>query len=375
MNEERLMVIKIGGSVLSDVYSYPRIVDKIEGLFLNEEKIPFIVVSAMKGLTDVLLDVSKGDIKMLNQIEQLYMDAAIQIGGSGTLSRVQKELFLLRKIAVDNNVSLDIREDLILSFGERISKILLAEAMRQKDLPVLELDACNTIVTNAVHGNARISYEKTHKNLVRIKEEVLRNNTIPVIEGFIGCSDNGEITTLGRGGSDYTATTIAALLAIKNVYLFTDVDGVYSADPKLVSSPIIVRSMDYSEGVEAAKYGVKRFNAKMFEPLIKYYPSTIYVGNESRFGTKIQKASNVNGSKPKIIAYKNLYNRSLIAIIGNNVDRAKLIHKASSALSEVNVSFTAAVLPPASPSVVLLFNDKLDAQTINTLHDALIGSE
>jgi hypothetical protein len=109
--------------------------------------------------------------------------------------------------------------------------------------------------------------------------------------------------------------------------------------------------------------------------LIKYYPSTIYVGNESRFGTKIQKASNVTGSKPKIIAYKNLYNRSLIAIIGNNVDRAKLIHKASLALSEINVSFSAAILPPASPSVVLLFNDKLDAQTINTLHDALIGSE
>jgi aspartate kinase len=248
--------------------------------------------------------------------------------------------------------------------------------MRQKDLPVLEVEACKTIVTNAVHGNARINYEKTHKNLIRIREEVIKDNTIPVIEGFVGCSDNGEITTLGRGGSDYTATTIAALLAIKNVYLVTDVDGIYSADPKLVSSPIIVRSMDYSEGVEAAKYGVKRFNAKMFEPLIKYYPSTIYVGNESRFGTKIQKASsNVNGSKPKIIAYKNLYNRSLIAIIGNIIDRAKLIHKASSALSEVNVSFTAAVLPPASPSVVLLFNDKLDAQTVNTLHDALIGSE
>ena len=375
MSIREFVVVKIGGSILRDADSYINVVEKIKRDFIDRKRIPIVVVSAMKGVTDRLLNVSRGDVNALNKVEELYASTAIRIGGDKTWRRVQDELELLRKIVTESSLSFDIKEDLILSFGERVSKILLAEAMRHKELPVLELDACNIIITDNVHGNAKILYDETKKNLSIVQGIVFNSNSIPVMEGFIGCSIKGEITTLGRGGSDYTATTIAALLSIKDVYLITDVEGVYSADPNLVPSPLVVRSMDYNEGIEAAKFGVKRFNVKMFEPLIKYYPSVIHIGNLSKFGTKIQSSSDVNMGKPKVLVYKHVNNRSIIAIIGNNVNRAKLIHETSLALNSVNVYLSGAVLPPSSPSILLLFNNKLDKQVITTLHNILIEGE
>ncbi|MEO0261062.1 MAG: aspartate kinase [candidate division WOR-3 bacterium] len=212
MKEYKIRVLKFGGSSVARINFIKRIASMIKKL--REEGIfPVIVVSAMGDTTDKLL-------------------------------------YMAKKISKNP----DKRElDMLLSSGERISMALLAMALREKGVPARSFTGSQVgIITDTRHGNARIIDIKCE----RIKEAI-KKGEVPIIAGFQGISLEKEVTTLGRGGSDLTAVAIAKALNLKEVYIYTDVDGVYTFDPKLLKKPKRIERLSYEEMLEFSKYGAK----------------------------------------------------------------------------------------------------------------------
>jgi len=212
LKEYKIRVLKFGGSSVARINFIKRIASMIKKL--REEGIfPVIVVSAMGDTTDKLL-------------------------------------YMAKKISKNP----DKRElDMLLSSGERISMALLAMALREKGVPARSFTGSQVgIITDTRHGNARIIDIKCE----RIKEAI-KKGEVPIIAGFQGISLEKEVTTLGRGGSDLTAVAIAKALNLKEVYIYTDVDGVYTFDPKLLKKPKRIERLSYEEMLEFSKYGAK----------------------------------------------------------------------------------------------------------------------
>lgn len=242
-------VVKIGGSLLRDTATYIDVALNIKRVFIENGYRPFIVVSAAKGITDELINVAKGNKKSLDIVIDRYLDIAKGFSSDKLLRRILQELENLKRIAETlNYIDLSLL-DLILSFGERISKILMVEALENIGVKSVELNAKDIIITNNVYGDATIDYEQTLSNLEKVFLSLRNSMVVPVIEGFIGATPDGMITTLGRGGSDYTATAIASLLGFEDVYLVTDVDGIMTTDPDIIPSARIVRYMSYREAL------------------------------------------------------------------------------------------------------------------------------
>jgi len=215
LKEYKIRVLKFGGTSLGRIELIKKVATKIKKI--KEEGIfPVIIVSAMGDTTDRLIEMSK-------------------------------------KISKDP----DKRElDVLLSSGERISMALLAMALREKGIPSKSFTGSQAkILTDTRHGNAKI----IDINPERIKETIEKGE-IPIIAGFQGVSFEKEITTLGRGGSDLTAVAIAKALNLDEVYIYTDVDGVYSCDPKFLKNPKRIERISYEEMIEFSKYGAKVMN-------------------------------------------------------------------------------------------------------------------
>ncbi len=273
-----ILTVKIGGSILVEPESYYVVADKIARLSMDKEAKIIVVVSAMKSITDELLHAYEKRVKPVNVYER-YLKAAQYIGGRKLFNNIRKLLGALDKYLTlrDRNEWL---KPLVLSFGERISKLLLVGALQSNsNLRIKSIEAVNVIVTESKPDNARIIYRLTKRNLYHMLLKHLVENDIIVIEGYIGSTVEGRISTLGRGGSDYTATTISALLGIPKTYIYTDVPGILSGDPKYIPNPKRVPRLSFNEAYEASLHGVKKLHPRTFEPLIHIPRVKIYIGS------------------------------------------------------------------------------------------------
>ncbi len=367
----RNVVVKIGGSLLRDTATYIDVALNIKRVFIENSYRPFIVISAAKGITDSLIDVAKGNRKFLDMVIEKYIDMAKGFNSDKLLRRVLQELENLRKIVETlNYIDLSLL-DLILSFGERISKILMVEALENIGAKSVELNARDIIVTNSVYGDAAIDYEQTLFNLEKVFLSLRDSMVIPVIEGFIGATPSGMITTLGRGGSDYTATTIASLLGFERVYLVTDVDGIMTADPDVIPSAKIVRYLSYREALEASMYGAKRINPKAFEPLERFYSSRVLIGSWKMFGTEIVKELPNDLYGPKIVMGKKSSDYSYIALVGEGVSRTRNIRLVLDVLDSEGIELLGIQAYAYRPSLVLYINNNDMFKALKSLHKTL----
>ncbi len=366
------VVLKIGGSLLRDGRSYINAAEKIKELFIEQGLGVVVVVSAMKGVTDSLIRAYNGSINDLYAVMERYINAASYIGGQSLVRRVREELDRL-EIVFKSNLSRDnATRDLMLSFGERLSRIIMTEALSLVGVKAVGVDARDVIKTNSVHGNAVINYGETRKRLVGINA-LLKDGIACVIEGFIGSDNYGATTTLGRGGSDYTATTIAALLGLREVYLVTDVPGIMTCDPKYVSSPRIVRVLSYSEAIEASFYGGKRLHPRTFHPLINMHGSVVHIGCWDRWGTTIVK-NHAEGSLrgPKLIAFKKKNRGSPVALVGEGVSTPTIMRDIIDYISSHDLFFEGLYMIKGRPSIVLLFEDKMLGKALHVLHNLVL---
>ena len=264
-----------------------------------------VVVSAFQGVTDQLLKYARLAAKNSSQLQtklkvlkDRHIKAAKELAGSKKLKvecvnyieNIFEELGLvLEKILKEKQVS-NKNLDWVASFGERLSAYIIAAHL--KSLPALSgvewVDARELIKTDNNFVNARVDFARTNR---RIRNFFRNRKGIPIITGFLGSTLKAETTTLGRGGSDYSAAIFGAALDVKVIEIWTDVDGVMSADPRLVKNAIVLPQISYEEAIEMAYFGAKVIHPATMLPAIKKGVPLLIKNtfNSNAPGTLIQK--------------------------------------------------------------------------------------
>ncbi|GAB4364515.1 MAG: hypothetical protein Kow009_01260 [Spirochaetales bacterium] len=273
-----MRVLKFGGSSVQDADRIRAVVDILASR-APEEKL-CVVLSAMKGVTDGLIqaarDAESGNSlyrQFVESLEQRKLQAVQELFPPEQREQAMRPLKGLSGELLDilHGVEL-VREcskrslDLIMSFGERLNCILVSSYMQSRGLPAEYVDARRCIVTDDRHGNAVVDFKRTYQS---IKKEIGRKRGIPVVTGFIASTPDGVTTTLGRNGSDYTASLIAAGLRAEAVEIWKDVDGVLSADPNKVKDAFVIDELSYEEAMEMSYFGAEVIHPYTMIPAIE----------------------------------------------------------------------------------------------------------
>jgi aspartate kinase len=273
--------MKFGGTSLGDAASIKHVADLIRKYVQKEYKI-VVVSSASSGVTDDLLTMCEESLKDEAHIaygvnalferhismakasieSREYLDSVLKI-----LSSLKNELEkLLHGIYYVKEVTPRVR-DYVASFGELMSTPILWGCLNSIGVKAEWLTGWDAgIVTDSNYGEARPFIELSKLQLRSKLQPMIDKGIVPVVTGYIAKSQDGSITTLGRGGSDYTATLVAAALKADEVWLWTDVDGLMTADPRLEPSAKTIEELSFEEAVEMAILGVKRMHPRALEP-------------------------------------------------------------------------------------------------------------
>jgi bifunctional aspartokinase / homoserine dehydrogenase 1 len=279
----QLQVMKFGGTSLGNAECIARAAKIIaEGA---AEKRRVIVVSAMSGVTNQLIEAAKtaqtgnasGAASIMNALRTEHEKALASLLKDGeerehVWQKMETVLGEGRRFCEGTALLRELSErtlDAISSLGERLSAPLVAAAARQLGLQSEAIEATELIVTDQFHGGAEPQMERTREKSQARLLPLLERGIVPVVTGFLGSSTNGDLTTLGRGGSDYSATILGAALDANEVIIWTDVDGVLSADPRLVTEAQTIPEISYREAAELAYFGAKVLHPKTLRPVVQ----------------------------------------------------------------------------------------------------------
>jgi bifunctional aspartokinase / homoserine dehydrogenase 1 len=241
-----------------------------------------VVSSAMGGVTDRLLaalraaEARTGEHRaILDELRQRHAEALTELAGEGDREAIGEALDvvfgeteeLLQGVALLREAT-PRAADAVASAGERLSVLLVAAALRAEGLGAVALDARAFVRTDDAFGEAAVDFEASHP-LIREAFGAIPEGTVAVVTGFLGATEDGVTTTLGRSGSDYTATILGAALDAEEVVIWTDVDGVLSADPRIVPEAFTLPHLSYREAGELAHFGAKVLHPHTMRPLEK----------------------------------------------------------------------------------------------------------
>ena len=272
--------MKFGGTSVGDVAAFERVVTVIAG---QADKQPVVVVSAMTKVTDALLAAfeiaKKGDASAAaGSLEPHYLrhvEGAEQFIPFGQrkafneeLSYAREELADLLTRAARRSLPLSMLKDAIVSYGEQLSSRLLAEVLKSKGVNAWQLDSRRLIVTDDEFGAAQPIWEETAELLRLELPPSIAGGEVPVMGGFIAGNRAGETTTLGRGGSDFTAAIVAAALDARELQIWTDVTGVMTCDPRICGDAGTIPVLSYEEAAELAYFGAKVLHPKTIKPAV-----------------------------------------------------------------------------------------------------------
>src|SRR5665213_3288916 len=303
-----MQVLKFGGTSVANAKNINGVVAIIENAVKNDAE-TIVVVSALGGVTDALLEAatlaSGADIsykEKLQEIEHRHLATVKEVipldQQSSVLSMVKKRcneiedicngVFLLKELSLRT-------KDSIISYGELISSQILAAKLKSKGISNTWKDARDLITTNSDFGNATIDFLASNK---KISDFLSANKGVCIVPGFTGKDKNGNTTTIGRGGSDYTAAILGAASGASVVEIWTDVSGMMTADPRLVSNAKIIQQISYQEAMELSHFGAKVIYPPTLQPVMS---QGIPVWVKNTFapmdpGTLIEKVSRRTGS-------------------------------------------------------------------------------
>lgn len=286
-----MIVIKFGGTSIQDADAMSNMIEIVKSKI---PKKPIVVLSAAAGITDALikcarlasedreaeaLEALEGQIvaKHYGMIQGLIHGLSEQDSTIRQFSTLFSELRnLLRGISITGDLSKRVL-DFVMSYGERMSTTLAALAMKERNVHAQWIDSRQCILTNENFGKAEPDFEATAVKCCDILLPVLESNAIPVMQGFIGATAKGVTSTLGRGGSDYTAAIVGAVLHADDIEIWTDVDGILTADPKIVPHARRLKVMSFQEASELAYFGAKVLHPSTLLPAVeKNIPVHIY---------------------------------------------------------------------------------------------------
>lgn len=344
-----LHVLKFGGSSVSNAERIKNSVEIVRRR-LAETKVA-VVVSALGGVTDELIAIMDkscvNDSNWITRFENLKLrhfntiDQLLETEKSKELKKQFDELFetlnqIYVGIAIDGYVKAK-KRDYVLSFGERLSCRIFAAALESRGVLAKAYESQHFVRTNNRFGDADVDYETTKKLVSKLLNPV--NGTVPVITGFIGSTTQNEITTLGRSGSDFTAGLMGEALGAQFVEIWTDVNGVLTADPNITSTAVTIPRLHYSEIAEMAHFGTKVLHPRTVLPLEEL---NIPIGIYNSFdpfaeGTIITKEySKTDGTLKSVSLRKDIL---LVGLKSRGLDRIQnLLPRTMSALLNAEIS-------------------------------------
>jgi len=272
--------MKFGGTSVGDVAAFERVF-KVVSAQLGQS--PVIVASAMTKVTDALLaafDIAKkgdfpGSVALLEPHFERHVEVAKHFIPDGTSNLFDSELQFARGELSDlltrtsrRSLPLSMLKDAIVSYGEQLSSRLLAEVLKAKGINARQIDSRRLIVTDDEFGAAQPIIDETNE-IVRLElQPLIAAGEVPILGGFIAGNRAGETTTLGRGGSDYSAALVAAALDAEELQIWTDVTGVMTCDPRICTDARTIPVLSYEEAAELAYFGAKVLHPKTIKPAI-----------------------------------------------------------------------------------------------------------
>ena len=279
-----MIVMKFGGTSLGDGEAINRAVDIVIQT-LKDKGLVVVVVSAMSGVTDTLLaaatSAAQGDAETFHRTRWHLTDRH-RLAITEVLSYEEARLQLMEEIeallsdfeslcrSIHILGELTARgSDAVASLGERLTARILAAALRDRGERATAVEATETIVTNGKHGSAVPLMDETREAAQARLMPLLAQGVTPVVTGFIAATKDGVTTTLGRGGSDYTAAILGACLDSDEVWIWTDVDGVMTADPRVVPQARTLPEISYAEAAELSYFGAKVLHPKTILPAVE----------------------------------------------------------------------------------------------------------
>jgi aspartate kinase len=274
-----MKVIKIGGGCLNGRRKIAEIMD----LLADRGKGHIVVVSALYGVTDMLIDGMAAALQgeesipeTMSHLKGRHMLVARHLIPAGAAMRefrqdISKNLAELERLYYGLNFTREITaklHDIISSFGERLSAQLLTAIMRARKIKAgYRMPHHLGLITDGKFGDATANMAATSQNFQKNLLPMITDKMILFIPGFFGVSENGDITTFGRGGTDYSAAVVAAAAGAEFLEVWKDVDGFLSADPKLIPEARLIPELSYDEAAELSNFGAKILHARTVEPL------------------------------------------------------------------------------------------------------------
>ncbi len=384
------LVLKYGGTSLSSPSDIRNVAKTVASLAKNNEIV--VVCSAIDGVTDDLIRIStmieqrnKNDAtKTLDNVIKKHKQFANQTIKSSTIKKQ-----LLEKLNID---VLELQElvrgltllkevstrslDYLISFGERLSDDLVSFSLQDLKNKSTALNGKEVgIVTDSNFGESRPLMDTTRIRISKILGSLLAKKIIPVVGGFAGADQHGNITTFGRGGSDYTATIIASCINADEIWLMSDVEGLMTADPKLVKNARLLNEVSYAEAIEMAQFGAKQIHPRTFEPILsKKIPMRI----RSTFDTKntgtIVTASPSARTKRTVKCVSAIRNIGLIDLSGGITFAAPgTAAKIFTTLAEKNVNVLMVSSNPSESSLSLIVKKSDLEKAVTSLEMNLLG--
>ena len=323
-----MKVLKFGGSSVASSENINKIINIVKDNSFNNRIA--VVVSAFSGITDLLIEAGKlacesneNYSKKIKDIEDRHLQAVRELipvhNQSAILGNVKKMLNKLEStlegVFLINELSPK-TSDKITSFGELLSSYVIAEAIKNQQLDAVLKNSQDLIVTDNNFSNASVKFDKTNLLINNFFKE--NNHTIVVLPGFISKTENGDVSTLGRGGSDYTASIIAAAINASALEIWTDVSGMYTANPNFVKQAFPIKNISYQEAMELSHFGAKVLFPPTIQPVLEkeipiYIKNTFDAKAEGTLITKV--SSNTNPIK----GISHIENMTIVTLEGSGM--------------------------------------------------------
>jgi aspartate kinase len=324
--------MKFGGTSVGDIQRLQEVASIVR-TYLPQR--PIVVASAMAGVTNTLLETAQLALqretervkKNVEALKEKHLNVANTLLKDAVRHRelIQRQSALIDELAnlyrgVSLLKELSVRSiDAIASFGEILSCLQLAAILKDNGVNAEFVDARTIIRTDSHFGEAAVDFSVTDEKVKSALLPLIGKEIVPVITGFIGSTEDGLTTTLGRSGSDYTGSIVGAAMNSQEIWIWTDVDGVMTADPRYVTGAKVLSEISYREAAEMSYFGAKIIHPKTMMPAIeKNIPIRIKnTFNPPHPGTLISQSTNTTDRVVKNIT--SIDNLSLIAIEGNGM--------------------------------------------------------
>jgi aspartokinase/homoserine dehydrogenase 1 len=324
-----MKVLKFGGTSVGSVDSIKAVLDIVKQSYEKQEK-PLVVLSAMSGVTNLLTKMAE------NAAEKIAFDEDLKVLENRHFDVVKSLIAIKHQNPVFTKLKLMLNElddilqgvyalgelspqskDLIVSFGERFSNYMIAKIMEQYIDDAMYVDASHYMKTDSNFGHAHLNEELTTQLIQSLGQTNV--DKLMFVTGFIGSNEKGRVTTLGRGGSDYTAAVFGAVLGASVIEIWTDVNGMLTADPRIVKKAFSLPILSYTEAMELSYFGAKViYPPTMIPAFLKRIPIAIRNTFEPEFaGTRIQFES--DKSKYPIKGISSISDISIINLSGSGM--------------------------------------------------------